>query len=284
MGRYLIVNADDFGWTEGINEGILSAHCSGIVTSATLLATGRAAKHAVKAAFATPSLAVGVHLSYHFGTPLIDPRKLHALFRPDGTPRYNTVALWLAATVSSTVRADLRDHFRSQIDWVISKGLIPTHLDTHKHVHFWPVITDLLCQLANEFSIPAVRLLAEPGFPFSQRISPVSLLLTTLNWTTPINRAYMKSYLLDCPQRFMGIVMTGHWTKHALLDILSSLLPGWTELMVHPGRPAGLEREPTRLVQSRQRELEILTDPEVRQQCQSNNIKLASYRELAAKA
>lgn len=284
MERYLIVNADDFGWTEGINEGIVSAHAKGIVTSTTMLAAGRAARHAVALAGATPSLAVGVHLAYQLGRPLIDPRTLDVIFRADGTPRYGTLGLWAAVTVSRAARRQLREHFRAQIDAVFGYGLTPSHLDTHKHVHYWPTVTRILCDLANEFSIPAMRLTAESPFRGASGSRVSRMQLAALGWTVPINRSYIRSSRVFFPVRLMGIVQTGQWTKQALLGILDALPDGWTELMVHPGHAAGLDGEPTRLVQSREHELDILTNDEVRNRCQLNKIVLANYRDLAGKS
>ena len=282
MNRCLIVNADDFGWTEGINEAIVDSHSRGIVTSATLLAGGAGANDAVRLAGSTPSLGVGVHLSYHFGGLLIDPRRLSAIYRNDGTARYGTVRLWLTVSASRWAREQLYEHFRSQIAWVLDKGITPTHLDTHKHVHYWPPVTRMLCRLADEFSIPAVRLLAE-GCGSAGGISTTSLALAGLAWTIPINRHYIRSASLKSCGSLVGIGQTGRWTKGGLLGILERLQPGCTELMVHPGNARGLADQPTRLVASRQVEWDILTDPEVKRQCQSSNIELVNYHDLASR-
>jgi predicted glycoside hydrolase/deacetylase ChbG (UPF0249 family) len=71
--KNLIVNADDLGWTEGINRGIAEAHRNGIVTSASLLANGAAFASAVEMARHTPGLGVGVHLNLSEGAPVSGP-------------------------------------------------------------------------------------------------------------------------------------------------------------------------------------------------------------------
>jgi len=285
MERFLIVNADDFGWTEGVNEGIIDAHRQGIVTSATLLAGGRATQDAARLAIATPSLGIGVHLAYQLGAVLVDPRRLPKIFRTDGSPRFNTLGLWLRVTIDKQARRQLQEHFRSQIEKVLDMGVQLTHLDTHKHLHYWPAVNHIVCELADEFSIRAVRFLAASSRerPMAGSCS-VRLQLAGLGWTAFINSKHINSFGLISPQRFLGIPMTGSWTKQVMLDTLDALPVGWSELMVHPGSARGLENEPTRLVESRRQEWDILIDPEVKEKCQSNKINLVSYRQLIENA
>lgn len=278
--RYLIVNADDFGWTEGINAGIIETYKNGLTTSATLLATGAARDDAVRQARAEPSLGVGVHLSYELGRPLIAGERLWAIFRRDGTARYGTLGLWAGVGCRKAARRQLREHFRSQIEWVIEQGVAPTHVDTHKHVHYNPIIMRMVCVLAGEYGIPAVRLPAEswrrgPGGRFTK------LQLLLLRGTVSRNRACVRSHNLAATDRLVGVALTGRWTKAAFLDTLERVPAGWTELMVHPGRSDGLAGEATRLVQSRGEELAILVDSEVKDRCGHHGINLVSYRELA---
>jgi len=282
MDRNLIVNADDFGWTEAINEGVITAHTEGIVTSATLLATGRAADHAVQLARAAPGLGVGVHLSYERGGTFIDPRRLRTIFSPEGEPRFGPYSLWAAASLSGNVRRHLRDHFRSQVGWVLDRGISPTHLDTHRHMHMWPAIMRMVCEVAKEFSIPAVRLPAEP-FASRFRVSfLVRMQLAGMVWTIPVNRAYIRSLGLKTTSQFVAVPVTGHWTKERLLAILETLPVGWTEVVVHPGRPGDPDDDAGQLIQSRATELGILIDPQVREVCQARGIRRVSYRDLAA--
>ncbi|MFA5865503.1 MAG: ChbG/HpnK family deacetylase [Phycisphaerae bacterium] len=282
MDTFLIINADDFGWTEGINEGIIEAHRHGILTSATLLANTKATAHAVKLAKSFPKLSVGVHLSYGLGEPLLPISELDALYDPDGNPKFSTPALWLAATLRKKVRCQLDKHFRSQIEAVSLQGVNISHLDTHKHLHFWPSVFEIVARIAADFRIPALRLIKEnpivPGPPVLKTRSA----LLMLYWTYYVNMSKAKKYGLLCPHRFVGIIQTGYWTKQIFMDTARSLKPGVTEIMTHPGHSVGLENEPTRLVESRQAELDILKYPLIKEyfhQCQQK-VKLIGYRDL----
>ena len=134
--KYLITNADDFGFTRDVNEGIVHAHRQGILTATTLMATGAAFDHAVGLARENPELDVGVHL---------------VLVGSEGYPA--TVARLLA----SLGRIRIYDELARQISKVLDAGIRPTHLDTHKHTHLLPPVLAAVARLAEEFKIPWVR-------------------------------------------------------------------------------------------------------------------------------
>src|SRR5579863_6643091 len=80
--RRLIVNADDFGLTAGVNRGIVEAHAAGIVTSTTLMANSTAFDDAVQLARSSPTLSVGCHLVLIDGSPLLGRDKVPSLMDP----------------------------------------------------------------------------------------------------------------------------------------------------------------------------------------------------------
>ena len=77
--RRLIINADDFGLTAGVNRAIVEAHENGVVSSATLMANGRAFAQAVSLAQSTPRLGVGCHVVLVDGAPLLPQTQVHTL-------------------------------------------------------------------------------------------------------------------------------------------------------------------------------------------------------------
>ena len=134
--KYLIVNADDFGFTRDVNRGIVHGHRQGILTATTLMATGAAFDHAVELARENPELDVGVHLVLVDGPgfPATLPRLLVSLSR-----------------------IHIYDEFARQVGKILDAGLHPTHLDTHKHTHLLPPVLDAVAHIAEEFRIPWVR-------------------------------------------------------------------------------------------------------------------------------
>lgn len=138
--KRLIVNADDFGFTRGVNEGILRAHREGIVTATTLMADGPAFEHAVEIARRTPSLDVGVHL---------------VLWPESGRLPQRLPAFVKRALSSST--AEIEAEFARQVEKVLAAGLVASHLDTHKHVHLLPRVMSAVARVAARFGIAWVR-------------------------------------------------------------------------------------------------------------------------------
>ena len=136
----LIVNADDFGFTRGVNEGIVRGHREGIITATTLMAHGPAFDHAAELARANPSLDVGVHLVLWPGGGSL-PRRLPAF-----------VARGLLSSPAA-VEAE----FSRQVEKVMGAGLRPSHLDTHKHVHVFPRVMRAVARVAARFRIRWVR-------------------------------------------------------------------------------------------------------------------------------
>ena len=138
-GFQLIVNADDFGFTRGVNEGIVEAHRHGILTATTLMAGGAAFDHAVESARATPSLDVGVHL---------------VLWEATGLPQRLPAFVFRALTMSS---AAIERLFSAQVERVMQAGIAPSHLDTHKHTHTLPHVMRAVARTARRFGITWVR-------------------------------------------------------------------------------------------------------------------------------
>jgi predicted glycoside hydrolase/deacetylase ChbG (UPF0249 family) len=134
--KYLITNADDFGFTRDVNEGIVHAHRHGILTATTLMATGAAFDHAVELARENPELDIGVHL---------------VLVGSEGYPA--TVARLLLSLGTMRIYEELAGQVRK----ILAAGIQPTHLDTHKHTHLLPPVLDAVIRIAEDFRIPWVR-------------------------------------------------------------------------------------------------------------------------------
>lgn len=137
--RILIVNADDFGFTRGVNQGIVEAHTQGILTATTLMAEGPAFEHAVELARANPSLDMGVHL----------------VLWPDGHLPQRLPSFLRQAMSLST--AEVEALFARQVDKVMAAGITPSHLDTHKHTHILPHVWKAMIAVAKRFQIGWVR-------------------------------------------------------------------------------------------------------------------------------
>ena len=287
--KELILNADDFGLTRGVNEGIVRAHREGILTSATLMANGPAFEDAAERAKENPQLGVGCHLVLTGGVAVAPPEKIPSLVGRNGRlPRSIGV---LAARLSlGLVRTEhIVAELRAQIEKIRRAGIEPTHLDTHKHSHVHPQVMGALGLVAQEFGITRVRKPVE-NLQDSWRTSrgKNSELLKNLLLATAIRvvasrfPAICRRNGLHSPDHFLGFALTGRLNGAALRRLIDTLPDGRSEIMLHPGTcDAELATTGSRLQQQRQTELDALLDAEVRTAVVRQGVKLISYRDLS---
>jgi chitin disaccharide deacetylase len=267
--KRLVVNADDFGFTPDVNQGIEEAHRCGILTATTLMANGAAFDDAVERARADPSLDIGCHLVLIGGNSLVTGRPL-----PDSVTRL----------VAALALRQLRpyDELKAQIRKILDAGVRPTHLDTHKHTHLAPPVLDAVARLAEEFEIRWVR---RPfDFPVNGARVPRLKRLTSdgLGLLRRHFHRVLSHHGCRTTDHFAGFQITGRFRTVELVALLDTLPEGSTELMTHPGRCGdALRHARTRLKESREHELAALLAPEVREALARNHIELVSYRDLS---
>ena len=293
--RNLIVNADDLGWTEGVNRGIVEASRHGIVTSASLLANGPAFASAVALARTTPGLGVGVHLNLSDSEPAapkeLVTRLLNDRAELDGKPE----SLLLKLARRSLPLEEVEMEWDAQIQKVRDCGIEPTHLDGHKHVQMLPGLFEVALRLAKKHGIAAIRISHEQSslrtalsvgakqkgsVVMKQGVQARGLKLLARDAREQAERAGIAT-----ADYFCGIAQTGELTREGVLRLLEILPEGTTELMCHPGyADAELAKTDTRLQGSRQSELEILTDMAIRNVVASQGIRLIDYGFVAQEA
>ena len=272
--RRLVVNADDFGFTRDVNEGIVEAHQKGILTATTLMANGNAFTHAVELARDNPDLDVGCHLVLVGGQSLLRP----------GEDLPGTVTKMMAAITARLLQpyAELR----AQVLRVIDTGLDPVHMDTHKHTHLFPPVLDALARLSQEFRIPWVRRpfdLPMPGGKSASNVVPwlVKTSSRGLQFMRKRFELVLEQSGCQTTDHFAGFQMTGRFRAAQLAELIHHLPDGLTEFMCHPGKVGEeLRAAPTRLKESREAELEALTSPLVRKALEETGVKLVGFREL----
>jgi len=285
--KNLIVNADDLGWTDGVNRGIVEAFHRGIVTSASLLANGAAFAAGVDVARSAPGLGVGVHLNLSDGPPVADPESVASLLNGDGEFADGPESLLLRCARRGIVLTEVENEWDAQIQKVRDAGIAPTHLDGHKHVHMLPGFFEIALRLAKRHGIGAIRVSLESsslraalafgarrnGVTLKQGVQARGLKLLARDAREQAARAGIST-----ADYFCGIAQTGTFTREGVEQLVKSLPHGTTELMCHPGyADADLQKSPTRLQASRQTELQILTDTRIRNLVASLGIRLIDY-------
>ena len=290
--RNLIVNADDLGWTAGVNRGIAEAHRSGIVTSTSLLANGSAFEEGVQTARELPRLGVGVHLNLSDGKPVAPAEQVKGLVGKDGNFSGGPEALLFRLAAKSLDTKEVEVEWNAQIERVRAAGVRPSHLDGHKHVQMLPGLFGIALRLAKKHGIEAVRVAHEAsslraaltGGGESHRVMiKQGVQARGLKFLARDARELAEHAGIATADFFCGIAQTGVLSKKGLLQLLANLPEGTTELMCHPGyADAELRKSATRLQKSRQTELEILTDKEVRKNITALGIRLINYEQIGA--
>jgi predicted glycoside hydrolase/deacetylase ChbG (UPF0249 family) len=264
--RLLAVNADDFGFSRDVNQGIVDAHRQGILTSTTLMATGDEFEHALELARATPTLDIGVHF---------------VLVGGPGQPQ--SVAGLVQAICMR--RVGIYEELRRQMERIVGAGIRPSHLDTHKHTHLLPPVLDAVARLGEEYGVPWVRrpfdlpLHGSPaGVPWVTRAASRAFGAVRQQFHKKLSRHGLRT-----TDWFAGFQITGRYGAAELIHLLRHLPAGFTEFMAHPGYcTEELRRRRTRLKESRAAELRALTDPEVRRVLSEEQIELTSYQAASA--
>jgi chitin disaccharide deacetylase len=286
--RRLIVNADDFGFTGGINRAILEAHQATIVTSATLMAQGAEFDEAVRLAQSCPSLSVGCHVVLIGGSPVLPPQEVPSLVSDQagqGGFRDGWGGFASAALGGRLMAREIEAEATAQIRKLQSAGIAVTHVDTHQHVHIFPQVLQPVLQAAKACGVRAVRNPFEParlgllGKEF--RLARRWLGIGMLNAFAGTFRRMVRDAGIISPDGIFGVVTTGRCNARLFRHMIEHLPGGTWELVCHPGYDdAQLRSMPTSLWKSREAELKILTSPEIPMLPVKNAIQLISYRDL----
>jgi hopanoid biosynthesis associated protein HpnK len=287
--RRLIVNADDFGYTAGVNRAIVEAHTRGVVTSSTLMASGRAFDEATKLARSNPRLSVGCHVVLIDGEPVLGAHAVPSLTH-DSQFRDGLKTFALRAIAGRMNDDEIAAEATAQIRKIQSAGIAVSHFDTHKHTHLFPKILRPLLRAARECGVRALRNPFGPRMPLKS-----SQLLARPNlWTRYAEVRLLRRFAdkfreavdregFATPDGTLGIEVTGTLDETLFRAIAQSIPEGTWEFVCHPGyNDVDLQAAKTRLRESRELELHVLTLPSARELLAREGIELISYRDMTA--
>jgi hopanoid biosynthesis associated protein HpnK len=286
--KQLILNADDFGLTRGVNEGIIRAHREGVLTSATLMACGAAFDHAVALAKQNPRLGIGCHLVLVGGRATAPVEEISSLASKDSRLPESLGGFVTRLSAGMIRPTEIERELRAQILKIRTAGIEPTHLDTHKHTHAHPLVMRALSRVARELEIPRVRKPMENlrnSWESSRgersAMLPELLSAAAARMVAPIFESAARKYGLQSPDHFLGLARTGRLRPDALRRMIGSVREGSTEIMLHPGiSDSELATIETRLSWQRNSEMDALIDPAVKSVVEEHGIRLITYREL----
>ncbi|MGA2571816.1 MAG: ChbG/HpnK family deacetylase [Terracidiphilus sp.] len=252
----LIVNADDFGLTSGVNRAIAELHAAGVLKSTSLIACASATAEAIEIARATPSLGVGCHIVLVDGQPVLPPRAIPTLVDRRTGHFPSTLTAFLPRLFTRRIRpVEIEAEITAQIAFLQDQGLHLTHIDTHKHLHIFPTVLRSVLRAARTCGISAVRNPFEPAWALRAthgapwlRIAQVA----AARWLEPVCRRIIGEEGFVTTDGTISIAGTGTLDAAMLNSLLRHMPAGTWELVTHPGyNDADLARVRTRLRASR---------------------------------
>lgn len=286
MKHRLIVNADDFGASEEVNEAVIRAFKEGVLTSASLMVTGAAAEQAVKLAKENPGLAIGIHLVTVVGRSVLAHSDIPMLVDHNGNFSNNPTAAGLKYFFSPRARRELRKELAAQFEKFHSTGLRLSHIDGHLHLHVHPVIFNAAVELGTKLGCRHMRVPVEErrlALEFDRadvvQKSIYSILFGGLG-------KYMKRKLRDrgftFAERVYGNLQSGRMSERYFLYALDNLAADTSEIYFHPAVYADDKSLNSDECQA-SIEFEALTSAKVKYRIQTLGIDLINYLDLDAR-
>ncbi len=284
LGRLLVVNADDFGLTDGVNAGIIGAFQRGIVRSASLMVTTPGFEDAVALAQMNPGLDLGLHLALTNVRPALAPERVPSLVGRDG--KFPSLKVWQRRVALRQLRPEeVRVELLAQVARARRTGLRFTHIDGHHHVHLFGPVPAIIGEIARTHKIPIVRRVKDapcetkndrpPGPPVPRSAGEA----IKRGWLEGADQLWERGLRgLQRTDAFRGIAFPaslGDWR------VLARSLPtGVTEMMCHPGLRDETVRALDPYVAERERELRWLCDPRVAAVLAADGVTLTSFGQL----
>ncbi|HEY3299091.1 MAG TPA: ChbG/HpnK family deacetylase [Armatimonadota bacterium] len=275
-----MVNADDFGLSEGINRGILSAFHEGILRSASLMPNGAAFTDAVSLARNNPDLGVGIHLSLVDERCVANAEAVRGLADKDSMLPGSYTSFVKGYFLKNFGISQIRAEMEAQVQKFLETGLKPTHIDSHQHLHIMPGIFEAVLEIAEKSDIRVVRVPLERGgvFPRSFDMRGASLIFLNALCGRASRKARASGFLVA--DHFWGLDASGRMNEENLVRALNSLRPGVNEIMCHPGFSDAASRQRYPWGYQWDEEAAALKSESVRKIISDNNVRLASFREI----
>jgi predicted glycoside hydrolase/deacetylase ChbG (UPF0249 family) len=268
MQGQLIVNADDYGLSRGVNRGIIRAMKEGVVTSTTVMVNMPDMESHLDELLALRGVSVGVHLVLSAGKPMLAPETIPSLV--------NETGFFTRPYSRAVIRAnpsEAKEEWRAQIEHLIKRGIELTHLDSHHHVHIYPELLDVAIALAHEYSIPAIRSVSPQDVAYGQP----QLTDVITEHTASRAQARIAASGLSCPDRLL--TLEGD-LAHKLSQCTQT--QGMVvELCCHPGFVDDTLRALSSMREEREAELALLVGSNIRDLIAMQGLQLVSYGVLA---
>ncbi len=281
--KKVIINADDFGLSKGVNEGIVLAHQKGILTSTSIMANMPGFTQAVELAKKNERLGVGLHLNIVRGQPLSPANKVGSLLNKEQNFFTNIFIILRKLWSKKIKKQEIELEFRAQIEKILRNNLQISHFDSEKHIHCLPSVLKIVLKLGKEYNIKRIRYINE--YCITPRLSQsAKAIFTSLSCLSMKKK--IEENGISIPDRSYGICKSGRMSSPRLRKVLTTLKEGVTEIMVHPGfmtqELIDLEKEigSYYINKYREKELKALLDEELKKIISDKEISLINFNQL----
>lgn len=277
--KKIIVNADDLGLTEEINQGIVRCYQEGILKSASLIPNGSAFLNAVSLARENKGLGIGIHLCLLEERPILPKEKIPSLVDENGC-FFKSYIQFLARFCLKKIRlSEIEEELDAQIQKVLSAQIQPTHLDSHRHLHLLPEIFNIVVKLARRYNIRVIRL-AHQVLDFRALLSKNFFKCLILLIFSIQNKKKLKGTGIHYANSSLGISCSGNMTYYKLVNLLSKIMLGTTEIICHPGYNVNESRYLHWQYQWEQ-EMTALINPHLKELIRDLNIELVNWKDIS---
>ncbi len=280
--KELIINADDFGLSEGANKAIMRAYSDGVLTSASLMVGGSAVEQAVSFARENLGLQVGLHLTLVHGSSVLSSDVIPGLVDERGNFTDSPVNAGMRYFFEKKLRQELHREIEAQILEFLATGVNLSHIDGHLNIHMHPVVFDILMELMPKYGITTFRLTRENLFAdlVASRRRFVGKVLDAFIFSNLARhcRPSLDQIGISYAGEVKGLLNSGHMTEEYLLTLLDGLGEGTTEIYFHPGCYPCDELNRRMPDYLHEYELMALTSKVVKEKLKSLGIRLRNYR------
>ncbi|SDD26476.1 carbohydrate deacetylase [Kordiimonas lacus] len=288
-GRNLVINADGYGFTPGVNEGILRTFEAGIVTSTSCTPNFGHLNKAGEVQRQFPEVSFGIHFNLNVGKPCAPLEKVSSLVGAEG--RFFGPALGSKLIKGEVKVEEIEIELAAQAAVLADQGVKISHWDGHQNKHLWPVYFEAASRVAKKFGIPGVRSHRRQLFSNSGPVQkPVLLsyylrnpkrIITHLGGRFRTAQAERKGFVAADRLITPGYADDSHKSLGSFWYTLADTLPpGISEVYCHPGFPDDLLRSNSQYVDQREDEVRVLIDPRLMDHYKNLKINLVSFWDL----
>jgi chitin disaccharide deacetylase len=286
MTKKVIVTGDDFGLALPVNEAIVTAHQSGILTTASLMMGERFSRDAIERARQHPSLKVGLHLTLVEGHPVADLSQIPDLVNDSGVFSSHLARSGFKYFFYPGVRKQLEIEIRAQFEAFHQTGFVLDHVNAHNHMHFHPTVLQLILKIGQEYGLKAVRLPNEPPIRSWKAAkkslgSRLSSWIFLYPWTRIMKRMLRRAHMVHNDYLF-GMADSGSMTLNLALKLVQHLPGGVTELCFHPATRRSVEIDSTMPLYRHQDEFKALTSELLVQSLRKAGIRTIAFSDLCS--